>query len=359
MPFLTGFGKRKEIKYGTVFPGANLTDFPKLFVIAADADIAAELSGGGGIAVTSDDETTEVPFGLYPSSDPTSGDLILRAKFPTLLTAASTGDTLGYLYYDAGETTTEDKAGVVSADYEAYMPLEEDPSGSAPQMFDWVSETNIGTSVGTMTSGDLVAAQVGNGLDFDGSDDRIDTTLALNGTTVYTVEVICDWPNTHTPVAIGIGNYALRARDGATPFGWQRNTGGFETVVSGTTAPTAGNRYQVAVSVNGTGATAARIYENGVDTTASQAAGNALDTTVLTLAHPVFVTRFGGIIDEVRVSSVVRSAAWLEYQYADDFDNADTFSLGAEEEDGGGFVAFPYPRGLYGGAAMTDGGVSR
>src|SRR5690606_9621038 len=48
------------------------------------------------------------------------------------------------------------------------------------------------------------------------------------------------------------------------------------------------------------------------------------------------VVHLTGTIDDVRISSVDRSADWLEYAYADDFSNEDTFELGPEEVDGGG-----------------------
>src|SRR5690606_26937076 len=65
--------------------------------------------------------------------------------------------------------------------YVLYMPLEEDPSGSAPQMRDWVTDSLIGTSAGSMTSDDLVAGKVGKGLEFDGSNDCIDTPNVTPG----------------------------------------------------------------------------------------------------------------------------------------------------------------------------------
>ena len=76
---------------------------------------------------------TDLDFGLYPSTDLANGTVLARVKV-TLLTAASVGDVICRLYYSASESTTEDKAGTVSA-YSLFMPLEQDPSGSAPQLF--------------------------------------------------------------------------------------------------------------------------------------------------------------------------------------------------------------------------------
>jgi hypothetical protein len=54
--------------------------------------------------------------------------------------------------------------------------LQQDPSGTAPQMLDSTSINNDGTSNGSMTSGDQVAGKAGGSLDLDGSGDFIEAT---------------------------------------------------------------------------------------------------------------------------------------------------------------------------------------
>jgi hypothetical protein len=344
MPFLTGFTKRKELRYSTVFPDSNLTDFPKLFVISGDADLIAELSGGGGIAVTEADETTEVPFGLYPSSDPAGGTLILRAKF-TMLTAATTGDVIGYLYYDSGATTTQDRAGVVSNGYVLFMPLEEDPSGSSPQMRDWVTDSLLGVANGTMTSGDLVTGTVGKALDFDGSDDRISVTgiTALNGANHATLEAIVTKASATSGTAgVGFGDNStsrfnfLWFSDGNVYHQCENGGNSFPFVALSGAGP-----HSIAIAYDGTlsGVSRCRALHDGVVKTLDLGVG-ANPSATLSSNEPFFVGwetngYSTAVIDEVRVSSVTRSDAWLEYAYADDFSNTDTFDLGPEEDAGG------------------------
>jgi hypothetical protein len=338
MPFLTGYGKRKEIRYGTVFPGANLTDFPKLFKITADSDIAAELSGGGGIAVTEADGTTQVPFGLYPSSVPASGDLILRAKFD-LLTAANTGDVLGYIYYDAGQTTSEDKAGTVSNGYVLFMPLEEDPSGSAPQMYDWVSESNIGTSAGSMTSADSVVGQVGNGLRFDTAGQTVtgtspsvpihftvSTWFKMSGTS-FGVYYLFRVGASETP---RMQTSASQQLSGYTYSGGDKNVGN-------PSATSDGVWYRGDLTLDGT---TLRLYQNGVEVDTEPCGDSFNSGSGLKIGESPFTA--GTLIqDEVSYSSVARSADWVAYAHQDDGSNTDTFTLGTEETEGG---AVDYPR---------------
>lgn len=71
--------------------------------------------------------------------------------------------------------------------------LNEDPSGSAPQIIDSTGNGNDGTANGTMTSGDLVSGKIGQALDFDGDDDYInfgnDASLSLNNHSAFTISL--------------------------------------------------------------------------------------------------------------------------------------------------------------------------
>jgi hypothetical protein len=325
----------KELRYDLDgIPDANLTDFPKRFKIVGDADIAAECASGGGIKVTTPDGTTDLPIEvLWSETDLSTGDVEFWVKVD-LLTAANVGDVIARLYYAAGETTDEDHAGVWSNGYALVMHLEEDPSGTAPQMYDSVSESYIGTSGGSMTSGDSVAAQVGNGLDFDGSDDQLTGGISLSSSSA-TVELIANYNS-----SLGSGSKHIFDLGSSTPRIVLRasNNDWFIRSSSGQTVSvaagmSAGILADYAVSVNGT---TSRSYVNG-----SQIATN----TNVSYSLPSFsqwsvstnAVRFGGVLDEVRVSSVARSADWLAYAYQDDFANADTFTLG-DEEGGSSFV---------------------
>lgn len=343
MPFLIGFSKRKAFKYGTVFPGSNQSGFPKLFRITGDSDIAAELASGGGIAVTLADGTTEIPFGLYPSTDLASGDVLLRTKIDPL-TSASTGDVMAYLYYDASGTTSEDKAGTVANGYVLFMPLEEDPSGSSPQMFDWVSESNVGTSAGSMTSGDLVAGQVGNGMDLDGSDDCInlgtggglaaDFTLeiAIRGTAFFSsathAAFIGKWGSSSPNYILWCFNNGNSLRLGGSDSNEVVWIDGIDAIDDGAWHVVVGRRAGTSGSI---------LVDGIVGATGTISVPTPTSEPLLIGAYNTGATGFlAAIADEVRISSVARSADWLAYAYQDDFNNADTFTLGDEEVDGGG-----------------------
>jgi hypothetical protein len=341
--FLAGYGKRKEIRYGTEFPDANLDDFPKLFKITADSDIAAELASGGGIAVTLTDETTAVPFGLYPSSDPASGDLILRAKFD-VLTAASTGDVLGYLYYDAGATTTEDTAGVVSNGYAVFCPMEGDPAGSAPQFLDWVGAASL--TAANLDGTDTVAGRVGAAVRFD---DSADSSAAASGVSELPTEFGDVWTNSflhRTRSLVSLSQYwgfGSALSDGST--GTKRNVLCFggnyyfwgENADWGTGIAFDADSDWHAVDVTSDGSSL-RLYVDGMLAAGPQPIpyAAASGTTVTAGGHHPAGASPDADIDECSVATVARSADWLAYAHLDDFANEDTFTLGPQETVGSG-----------------------
>lgn len=335
--------KYKEVKYGTTIPGSTLTDFPLLFSVTSDSDIAAELTSGGGIKFTSADGSTDLDFGLYPSTALASGTVLARVKVSPASTA-STGDVICRLYYSSAESTTEDKAGTFSNNYGYFLAMEEDPSGSAPQMLDWVGNANIGTSSGSMTSGDLVTGAVGNGLDFDGSNDYITVpgTAGNRPTSEITLECQAKPAATSTQILAAC------------------RTGTIE--VSGATILVISNKFQFYASVNGTswGVTLAananfstgtnytvagtftsgtqKLYVDGVAQTATGSASGSLvykSSRDWHIGGDTTGTRFSGVIDEMKLSTVARSANWLAYSHTNERSNSSTVTLGTEQTGGG------------------------
>jgi hypothetical protein len=343
--------KYKEIKYALGgIPTANLTDFPKLVSIVADTDIASELSGGGGVKFTSADGSSDLAFGLYPSSALASGTVLARVKIGSLLTAASVGDVIARLYYSSSESTSQNRAATVSNGYKLFAPLGEDPSGSAPQMRDWVTDSLLGTSAGTMTGGDLAAAVVGNGLDFDGSDDAINFG---NGSGQF-ANLGAQTIRFHAYVRTSTANDTFLSKGSATDGGWiiSITSGSNRTLRflrdENTTDMTAS--YVGAVVLNqwrdyaftipaGLIGSDIKLYLDGAFQAASGSSSGGSDKTESTSNLVVGNTSGSvapdAIIGQVEIANTERSTNWLAYAYADDFTNSGTFTLSAEQGGGG------------------------
>lgn len=331
MPFLTGYSKRKEIRYGTVFPTANLTDFPLYIDIVADADIASELGFGGGIAVTAVDGTTVTPFGLHSPTVLATGNIKLSMLASSLLTGAATGDPIGYLYFDASKTTVQNRAGVVPSGYDLFMPLEDDPSTGSPQIRNWVTDTLIGTTNGSMANGDLVTGQVGNALNFDGTDDNIH----IGSTISYAGDFFCSfWFNSDDfGVRIILGNGA----DANPLLGFLSSN----TSISIRGESGGANSFSLAVLSTGTWYKVTFSRSSGVISAAINGAlsgtGGLANASVFSfdLIGGYSTPTFGwdGRLDEMKSGPVAVSVAYIGYSYVNEVTPGNTTTLGPLEID--------------------------
>ena len=346
-------------------PGSSEPD-----VAAAAAAIAAECGGSGGFNFYTPDGLTPLDFGVY-AANLSTGYILARVKISPDADA-SVGDVAFRIDYSAAGTTTEDKAGTVSNGYSLFMPLEEDPSGSAPQMFDWVSETNIGTSAGSMTSGDLVAGQVGNGLDFDGNDlISLPDAAAYTMASGFTVRAICSKNSTSGNGSI-VERFDTGQREwifgwvGTTLYGfvWDATTGG--SVARSCSNSDSGAFHDYVLRYDGgTTNAAVRLYRNGVQVdTTNQGSGTftSVRNGTSTLKIVGNSTHLAGPLpckcDEVSVSNVARSADWLEYSYTTDFNKTSLWTLSAEQGGGGGITGDFYVQGAPFDGYVTCAGVA-
>lgn len=344
MPFLSGFRKRKAIKISTAgIPASSLTSFPKLFSIISDTDIGAELTSQR-LAVTLADGTTQVPYGsLFFNSSGGSATLKIRAKF-SLSSSLVNGDTIGYLYYDQTATDQSNRAGVLDSNRKVYMPLEDTPSGSANDILNWVGADH-GTSVGSMAASS--AQKVANGLTFDGSDDRITVDGAADEFATGNVTFCCiaklatvasaqkmlrlgDGPS-NNDVYIQFGDTGQSTGIPADKFGFAvMNSSSAWASASVSSTISADTFYHIAGVYNGTDL---RVYLDGsLEATTENTTRGGTASTHLTLGYSTGGGNFlNGVLDEVWMDNTARSADWIAYDYTDTFNNANTFTLGAEE----------------------------
>lgn len=335
MPYLSGFHYRKPIKIASAgIPASTLSAFIKLLSITADTDIGAILSTQK-LAVTLADGTTLAPYGSLAFSS-SGGAASINAL--TKLDLASTlvaGDTIAYLYYDEDGTDQSNKTGVVSG-ASVYLPLEEDPSGSAPQMLDWTGSHNA-TSAGSMTSGDSVSGQLVKALDFDGTNDYLD----FSGTGVQPQDfTICCM----VKQAAIVGTWSCVFSNNAATVRLMNNADGkiyldVDGRVTGGPVNTGfsytPNVWQHYCLTSTSGST--KLYVDGVLRYTS--------TTVGAISYPGGSWYIGcrysggpglffiGQIDNFLIAPSVWTADRVLADYTDKFANSTTFTLGAEETD--------------------------
>ncbi|KKP80005.1 MAG: hypothetical protein UR78_C0005G0045, partial [Candidatus Moranbacteria bacterium GW2011_GWF2_35_39] len=189
--FPTDWGKSQQLAIDHTKLTANVSDFPILItkvclpeeMFNADGDYPA-LNGGGDIRFSSDEAgTTQLPCEIVSfviDNDPANGSAEIWVKVPSISFEA---DTSIYIWWDKADETqpvaddTYGSENVWKTGYKLVQHLKEDPSGGAPQFYDSTANDHHGTNNGGLVAGDLVAAKIGNGIDFDGaSTDDYDVT---------------------------------------------------------------------------------------------------------------------------------------------------------------------------------------
>ena len=343
---LVPWAKRIKIEVDNSYVDEPLEDFPVLINVTDDSgishsdlnDIFTTVSGSSyKIAVTSDDGVTQLPVEIerWDTTSSGTGEAQLWIKVPFIKNYEKT--TL-YLYYDKDKPDNTDYVGYIgstvgmnvwSNDFIAVYHLSQDPSTGGACIKDSTSKSKHGTPNGSMTSSDLVNANVGRGLDFDGSDDYIELpSSTIDGVTQCTWEVQfkSDDSNTNQRPIIHNNNNIFFAIDlngcddncirtylkASSGGGWTQDLTTYNVTEYRYTVGSFDENY---------------LYFNVDDSVI----GSPISYTGLEDVDSDYHTRIGaarndtyffdGIIREVRFSSTKRSNGWIKTTYYSNFDN--------------------------------------
>jgi outer membrane protein assembly factor BamB len=337
-----GFRKIITIDAAKVSGSSDLVDFPVLIslvdpVLRTVVNGGKVESGSGFDIVFRQGCTTGNLDHEIESYDPLTGTLVAWVRIPLLSASA---DTVIAMYYgDAAVfTSLENVAGVWDANFKGVWHLSEDPSGAAPQMLDSTAESNDATSSGTMTSGDQVPGRIGGSLDFDGIDDVIDAgdqpelelplyswSMWIQGNAAPVTGVANEQPlwNANRQFNFSWGHFLAAFTQAAA----HEDAGGWKAAKIAT-ALSAGTWYSVAATYDGS---AIKVYLNGA-LEASQPAGPPLTQAggFGIGSSVVGGDPFPGKIDEVRVSSSVRSPEWIATAYNNESSPSTFYGVGPE-----------------------------
>jgi hypothetical protein len=358
----TGYTYRKRItidsdQLGTSCSG-DISNFPVMISITgsdfAEIEDSVDADGYDIIFTDADGAQLDHEIEVY---DETNDQLVAWVRLPTLDYSAN---TVIYIYYgnDDIDSATANPAGVWDANYKAVWHLTEDPSiatdgdcgGGTKETCDSTTNNNDGDSVGTMTSGDLIAGKIGYAYDLDGSDDYIQvphsTSLDITGNQI-TLEAWVRVPSGGSGDDYGVickaatlnaERYMLGVDGGPNPEQINHRV----TTASGhfrydTLSYDRGSWVHVAMVYDGSLGSDPRfkVYKNGgASVSSSNANGNILTTTAnvnLGKRHDGGYRYFNGDIDELRISDTARDACWIETEYNNQNAPATFYSVEAEE----------------------------
>src|SRR6266513_268726 len=316
------------------------------------------------------------------SYDPATGKLVAWVRIPVLNTQTASSDTTIYIYYGATTITASTEClppftnctGVWDANFKGVWHLKEDPSGTAPQIKDSTSNANHGTSAGAMTSADQVDAKVDKGLDFDGADDKISIpdsgVLNFGSAGNFSISLWVKPTGTQTQFDRILakqdqGSFAGKAGyylnyDLNNTYGAGISDGG-GTSCSDNTCPgigrTLGSEWNHIVMVVDRPGARLRTYLNGVlDLDSAIPTGptgvQSIDNTQpLAFAAASTGTLYNPsqVLDEVRISNVVRSADWIKTEYNNVTASGGIRAPGWSAVSGSGLTQYPEAMAVYNG----------
>jgi hypothetical protein len=347
--WLPGYQYRKQLTIADAdITGGVHSEFPVLLYLTSDANLSARAQADGfDIAFTDTDGETQLSHELDTYITGT-GELRVWIK----MDLPATGDKVFYMYYDAINVIGSDPSttDTWNSNYSAVWHLEENPNGDPSNgILDATGNNNDGTPSGTLTGANQVAGQIGNAIDLDGADDFIgfpnSSSLNITGNTL-TVEawVNVDSPNSQDVPFVVHGDFDNQERYMLGTDGGNEDVNVRITTSSGhfryDDSPFPDNTWtHVAMVYNGGLGLNPRLfsYKNGALVASNNADGNILSSAGgVNLGRRLSSNRFlNGIIDEIRISDVVRSTDWFATQF-DNHDDPTTgaggfFTLGAED----------------------------
>jgi len=332
---------RQKITIDSTKVSADLTDFP-VYVDLADlgADFFSNVNtDGSDIRVTKSDGTTEVPREVVSiDTSGSTGELHFKADG----TLSSSTDTDFYIYYGNASATEPAVTATygrnnVWVDYDNVYHLNEEPT-SATAIIDSTGNYGSTTIDGAMTASDLVAVKVGSGLDFDGSNDRIRA-----GTSNILNNITCQAWARYDGGSQGL--FFAQDGQGSNNRKWymQATPSTFYVNVFESSSPLVRKNYNVATSANTLQmyhftytVDTLKLYINGSLTTPTKTFDPTLtsleDTTIDTSIGTNLASNwFDGVIDEARISSVVRSDDWISTEYNNQNSASTFYAAGAQE----------------------------
>lgn len=352
--FQCGWQRKAMLTVNSASINVDMTSFPLLLTESNlpaemfDSDGAYPAKDGGGDIRFTVDAAGDIPlaaevvnFSIDP--DPSLGVAEIYVKMPNLYAAA---DVEFYVWWSAPGINNEPKSATIPGEntvwsnaYAAVWHMNEDPNGDVAGAVLDSASTHHATPAGAMTSADLVAGKLGNAIEFDGSNDRLRPADSDPGPfrDAFSAKTYCGM----VTVDSGIGRPAAFIVEGRDTNGavvaYQNNDDRFDfgtvednydtdVILSSTSTFPEDNTtwiYVCGVFEHGN----MRIFINGVE----EASNNQQDTEIdyhnqaPGLAGPYTVNDntplsnstkpWKGKVDEVRVSTVPRSADWLALEY--------------------------------------------
>jgi hypothetical protein len=309
--------------------------FPVWIVLDGDADLKAHATGDGSDIYFTLGDGTPAPFQIQ-RWNPATGHLEAWVR-ADLNDVTNTVLELRYGDPSAAPSPAPTPKQVFSSPFAAVWHLDD------PLTADGVADAtaqHAGTATG-LGPDDQVAAQLGGGVDFDGSGNpRINFTLPITGGGDHTISA---WVNQRA--ASGCDTIVTMGNPNTNESRWFHSH-----YMTGVSAGFYGNDWPSSNTlpvIDGTGWVLlhwtfkssnrqGKVYLNGMQVGATQTFSSGVNTKGtdgnLGFAPPQWgLCALDGILDEVRIATVERSAGWIATEHANQSSPQTFYTVGAEE----------------------------
>ncbi|MCK5062091.1 DUF2341 domain-containing protein, partial [Candidatus Parcubacteria bacterium] len=292
---------------------------------------------GYDIVFVNDDNSTLLNFEKEKYAS-TTGEIVYWIKTDI----SSTTDKTIYMYY--GNASAEDQAtttGVWDDNFVMVQHLQEtDIDDGAGDIKDSTKYVNNGTTV-NMNTADQVTGLIGGSLDFDGSNDYINcgnnTSVRITSAITISAWIKSSSLNNWSVIASKghSETYTLSASHNGNDYGsfriWDSNT---EYLDNNTGLDLADNQWHFVVGTYD--GSLLQIYGDGNAHTAPTSHVGDIDSTAdnLLIGHDGASAHelAKGLIDEVRISNIARTAGWIETEYNNQSDIGSFMTIFGVEE---------------------------
>ncbi len=329
---------RKQISIDPARVTGNQTAFPVWILLPTDADLAARASANGADIHFTRPDGTPLPYQIQRFTE-SNGHLEawVRADLddnaPTVIELR---------YGDPAVGHAADAPAVFSSSFLAVWHLDDSLGNTA--IADATNQ-RPGAAQGGLGTSDQVPAQLGGGVDFDGSNDQITFTNPFAGGGTHTISA---WVNQRTvsnfDSIVTMGNaMGGQSRWFHSDMGGRIAVGFFGPDWNGTALPTIENDNWTLLHwvFNGT-TLQSRFYRDGAEVGTDTMNENPINTQG-TAGYLGFAPNqwgpggnnscaLNGILDEVRLSTAERDAGWIATEFANQNAPQTFYTVGPESK---------------------------
>ncbi|MHA2065417.1 MAG: hypothetical protein ACXABY_13660, partial [Candidatus Thorarchaeota archaeon] len=368
---IPSFQYKKDITIDEAAVGADLDFFPVMISLTDAGLHDSAQSSGNDIVFVQNSMVLEHEIEIYnPTYSPTEARLVAWVK----ANVSGSVDTVISMYYGNPIVgAQENPSEVWTQSYSSVYHLGESATDEATSAVHYDSTSN--SYYGNQTGNADATGLVGLGQDFDGTDDKVvvDSSLGFDPTGDLTVS---GWFNLDSPfssssatpqvlmakyltgdddmhIALAGTDYSQGTMTKGSLVFKMENNGNQKYKCSQRITWGSSNWFYFAVTIDSDTPNNNQIYINGqLDTNATAVAGSASYGNLTFSADweigggftdsqlPGGQGFFDGVMDEVRVSSTLRSAVWLQAEYFNLALPGSFYSVGSENERSDGAPKF-------------------